>query len=41
MKPLFTKAGPPLTESLPACCGPLAACLSKPNIEEAKSKVEI
>ena len=39
MKPLFTKAGPPLTETLPACCGPLANCLSKPNIQEAKAQV--
>ena len=39
MKPLFTKAGPPLSETLPDCCGPLANCLSKPNVAEAKAKV--
>lgn len=38
MKPLFTKAGPPLSESLPAWCGAFAACLSKPNLEEAKTQ---
>lgn len=39
MKPLFTKAGPPLSETLPACCAPLANFLSKPNIAEAKVQV--
>ena len=29
MKPLFTNKGPPLTETLPACCLPLARCLTK------------
>ena len=41
MKPLFTKALPPLSESLPACCGPFATWLSKPNLEEAKKKVKL
>jgi hypothetical protein len=39
MKPLFTKAGPPLSETLPGWCGVLANCLSKPNINEAKAQV--
>jgi hypothetical protein len=39
MKPLFTKAGPPLSETLPGWCGSLANCLSKPNVEEAKAQV--
>ncbi|CAB3982682.1 sodium hydrogen exchanger 7 isoform X2 [Paramuricea clavata] len=38
MKPLFTKAGPPLSETLPGWCGSLANCLSKPNVEEAKAQ---
>ncbi|XP_028402529.1 sodium/hydrogen exchanger 7-like isoform X2 [Dendronephthya gigantea] len=38
MKPLFTKSGPPLSETLPGWCGPLALCLSKPNIDEAKAQ---
>lgn len=38
MKPLFTKAGPPLSETLPAWCGAFAACLSKPNIQEAEAQ---
>ncbi|XP_046853537.1 sodium/hydrogen exchanger 7-like isoform X2 [Xenia sp. Carnegie-2017] len=38
MKPLFTKAGPPLSETLPACCAPLANFLSQPNIAEAEAQ---
>ncbi|XP_077964846.1 sodium/hydrogen exchanger 7 [Gasterosteus aculeatus] len=28
LKPTLTHSGPPLTSTLPACCGPLASCLT-------------
>ncbi|EGW03168.1 Sodium/hydrogen exchanger 6 [Cricetulus griseus] len=35
LKPLLTHSGPPLTTTLPACCGPIARCLTK-NQEQLK-----
>ncbi|XP_061607802.1 sodium/hydrogen exchanger 6-like isoform X2 [Phyllopteryx taeniolatus] len=34
LKPLLTHSGPPLTATLPACCGPLARCLTSPQAYE-------
>uniref|UniRef100_A0A3P8Y0R8 Sodium/hydrogen exchanger n=1 Tax=Esox lucius TaxID=8010 RepID=A0A3P8Y0R8_ESOLU len=34
LKPLLTHSGPPLTSTLPACCGPLARCLTSPQAYE-------
>ncbi|KAJ7993356.1 hypothetical protein DPEC_G00271570 [Dallia pectoralis] len=34
MKPLLTHSGPPLTTTLPTCCGPLARCLTSPQAYE-------
>uniref|UniRef100_A0A8B9NZV7 Sodium/hydrogen exchanger n=1 Tax=Apteryx owenii TaxID=8824 RepID=A0A8B9NZV7_APTOW len=34
LKPLLTHSGPPLTTTLPACCGPLARCLTSPQAYE-------
>lgn len=36
MKPIFTGHGPPLKDSLPACCLPLAKCLDRRRPEEPK-----
>uniref|UniRef100_A0A3P8XXN8 Sodium/hydrogen exchanger n=1 Tax=Esox lucius TaxID=8010 RepID=A0A3P8XXN8_ESOLU len=35
LKPLLTHSGPPLTSTLPACCGPLARCLTSPQAYES------
>uniref|UniRef100_A0A667YT82 Sodium/hydrogen exchanger n=1 Tax=Myripristis murdjan TaxID=586833 RepID=A0A667YT82_9TELE len=34
LKPLLTHSGPPLTATLPACCGLLARCLTSPQAYE-------
>ncbi|KAG1942511.1 sodium/hydrogen exchanger 7 isoform X1 [Pimephales promelas] len=34
LKPILTHSGPPLTTTLPACCGPLARCLTSPQAYE-------
>ncbi|XP_051986930.1 sodium/hydrogen exchanger 7-like isoform X2 [Xyrauchen texanus] len=34
LKPILTHSGPPLTSTLPACCGPLARCLTSPQVYE-------
>ncbi|XP_034062527.1 sodium/hydrogen exchanger 6-like isoform X1 [Gymnodraco acuticeps] len=34
LKPLLTHSGPPLSSTLPACCGPLARCLTSPQAYE-------
>uniref|UniRef100_A0A673YC80 Sodium/hydrogen exchanger n=1 Tax=Salmo trutta TaxID=8032 RepID=A0A673YC80_SALTR len=34
LKPLLTHSGPPLTATLPACCGPLARCLTSTQAYE-------
>uniref|UniRef100_A0A671V915 Sodium/hydrogen exchanger n=1 Tax=Sparus aurata TaxID=8175 RepID=A0A671V915_SPAAU len=37
LKPLLTHSGPPLTATLPACCGPLARCLTSPQAYEVRT----
>lgn len=34
LKPLLTHSGPPLTTTLPGCCGPVARCLTSPQAYE-------
>lgn len=34
LKPILTHSGPPLTATMPACCGPLARCLTSPQARE-------
>uniref|UniRef100_A0A8C9R4Y8 Sodium/hydrogen exchanger n=1 Tax=Scleropages formosus TaxID=113540 RepID=A0A8C9R4Y8_SCLFO len=34
LKPILTHSGPPLTTTLPGCCGPLARCLTSPQAYE-------
>uniref|UniRef100_A0AAR2IKI5 Sodium/hydrogen exchanger n=1 Tax=Pygocentrus nattereri TaxID=42514 RepID=A0AAR2IKI5_PYGNA len=34
LKPILTHSGPPLTTTLPVCCGPLAHCLTSPQAYE-------
>uniref|UniRef100_A0A4W4DNL7 Sodium/hydrogen exchanger n=1 Tax=Electrophorus electricus TaxID=8005 RepID=A0A4W4DNL7_ELEEL len=36
LKPILTHSGPPLTTTLPACCSPLAHCLTSPQAYEVR-----
>ncbi|TRZ01987.1 hypothetical protein DNTS_024160 [Danionella cerebrum] len=40
LKPLLTHSGPPLTATLPACCGPLARCLTSPQAYENEGQLK-
>ncbi|XP_073726410.1 sodium/hydrogen exchanger 7 isoform X1 [Misgurnus anguillicaudatus] len=39
LKPILTHSGPPLTSTLPACCGPLARCLTSPQAYESHEQL--
>ncbi|XP_031430397.1 sodium/hydrogen exchanger 7 isoform X2 [Clupea harengus] len=39
LKPILTHSGPPLTTTLPACCGPLARCLTSPQAYENQEQI--
>ncbi|XP_030009679.1 sodium/hydrogen exchanger 6-like isoform X1 [Sphaeramia orbicularis] len=39
LKPLLTHSGPPLTATLPTCCGPLARCLTSPQAYENEGQL--
>ncbi|XP_056894750.1 sodium/hydrogen exchanger 7 isoform X1 [Takifugu flavidus] len=40
LKPILTHSGPPLTSTLPACCGPLASCLTSPRAYENQEQLK-
>ncbi|TSK42070.1 Sodium/hydrogen exchanger 7 [Bagarius yarrelli] len=40
LKPILTHSGPPLTTTLPACCGPLAHCLTSPQAYENSEQLQ-
>ncbi|XP_053491729.1 sodium/hydrogen exchanger 7 isoform X1 [Ictalurus furcatus] len=40
LKPILTHSGPPLTTTLPACCGPLARCLTSPQAYENSEQLQ-
>lgn len=40
LKPILTHSGPPLTATLPACCSPLARCLTSPQAYENESQLK-
>ncbi|XP_018410544.1 PREDICTED: sodium/hydrogen exchanger 6 isoform X2 [Nanorana parkeri] len=40
LKPLLTHSGPPLTTTLPSCCGPLARCLTSPQAYENQEQLK-
>uniref|UniRef100_A0A8C5MZP4 Sodium/hydrogen exchanger n=1 Tax=Leptobrachium leishanense TaxID=445787 RepID=A0A8C5MZP4_9ANUR len=40
LKPLLTHSGPPLTATLPSCCGPLARCLTSPQAYENREQLK-
>ncbi|XP_076148591.1 sodium/hydrogen exchanger 6a [Alosa pseudoharengus] len=39
MKPFLTHSGPPLTATMPACCGALARCLTSPQAYENEEQL--
>ncbi|KAK6466114.1 sodium/hydrogen exchanger 7-like [Huso huso] len=39
LKPILTHSGPPLTATLPGCCGPLARCLTSPQAFENQEQL--
>lgn len=39
LKPLLTHSGPPLTATLPSCCGPIARCLTSPQAYENEGQL--
>ncbi|XP_056267114.1 sodium/hydrogen exchanger 6-like isoform X1 [Pseudoliparis swirei] len=39
LKPLLTHSGPPLTATMPTCCGPLARCLTSPQAYENEGRL--
>ncbi|XP_068107072.1 sodium/hydrogen exchanger 6 isoform X2 [Hyperolius riggenbachi] len=40
LKPLLTHSGPPLTATLPNCCGPIARCLTSPQAYENQEQLK-
>ncbi|XP_067313759.1 sodium/hydrogen exchanger 6a [Pseudorasbora parva] len=40
LKPILTHSGPPLTATLPTCCGPLARCLTSPQAYENEGQLK-
>ncbi|NXN68519.1 SL9A6 protein, partial [Himantopus himantopus] len=40
LKPLLTHSGPPLTTTLPGCCGPIARCLTSPQAYENQEQLK-
>ncbi|XP_056327753.1 sodium/hydrogen exchanger 6a [Danio aesculapii] len=40
LKPILTHSGPPLTATLPACCSPLARCLTSPQAYENEGELK-
>lgn len=38
LKPFLTHSGPPLTTTLPACCGPIARCLTSSQAYEVNHR---
>ncbi|XP_050983985.1 sodium/hydrogen exchanger 6a [Labeo rohita] len=40
LKPILTHSGPPLTATLPACCSPLARCLTSPQAYENEGQLK-
>ncbi|KAM9326517.1 sodium/hydrogen exchanger 6 [Gastrophryne carolinensis] len=40
LKPLLTHSGPPLTATLPSCCGPIARCLTSPQAYENREQLK-
>uniref|UniRef100_A0A8C8SKS7 Sodium/hydrogen exchanger n=1 Tax=Pelusios castaneus TaxID=367368 RepID=A0A8C8SKS7_9SAUR len=40
LKPLLTHSGPPLTTTLPSCCGPIARCLTSPQAYENQEQLK-
>ncbi|KAJ3589569.1 hypothetical protein NHX12_010414 [Muraenolepis orangiensis] len=39
LKPLLTHSGPPLSATLPACCHPLARCLTSPQAYQNEGRL--